>query len=284
MVPVVGLLALDDLANFDRPGLWLVPLGLLVGLPCVWELAGLFGRVTPGLDLRLVALVGVVMILLLCSPVLVPQWNPVLGTWGGIVLALTTGLVVLATMEMVRFRSAGNAAVRTAVSLFALALIGLPFAFVLNLRLLPLQPPRASLLAVASFVFVVKLADVGAYFAGRGYGQRRLAPGLSPNKTVEGAAGGFLAAVVAAMVFQLVIFPWVVGYPVGPATVPTVVAYGLSIAAAGLLGDLCVSMVKRDAGCKDSGDWLPGLGGLLDVTDSILWSAPVAYFWFAPWR
>ena len=132
------------------------------------------------------------------------------------------------------------------------------------------------LAALVSVVFIVKWSDVGAYFTGKSLGRNKLAPRISPGKTREGFVGGLLLAVAAAVVFHWFIIPWLLPAATRPA-LWLLTVYGLALAIAGVCGDLSVSMLKRDADRKDSGNWLPGLGGVLDVSDSLLWAAPLAY-------
>ena len=120
-------------------------------------------------------------------------------------------------------------------------------------------------LHVLFLFFVVAAADIGAFFAGRALGRRRLAPAVSPGKTWEGVAGGLALASVAG-----VIGAGFFGYPAVP-----FVAVCLGMAAISVLGDLSVSMLKRNAGLKDTGTLLPGHGGILDRIDSLLAATPV---------
>jgi phosphatidate cytidylyltransferase len=123
-------------------------------------------------------------------------------------------------------------------------------------------------LSLLLWVFIVTWStDIGAYFAGRRFGRRKLAPSISPNKTVEGLWGG----VAAAFLFGAV---WVLVTELNPARI--VLAPLFAVAAQG--GDLFESRMKRQAGVKDSGDWLPGHGGLLDRLDGLV---PVAVLTFA---
>jgi phosphatidate cytidylyltransferase len=114
-------------------------------------------------------------------------------------------------------------------------------------------------------VLMVIAADVGAYFAGRSVGRRRLAPRVSPGKTLEGAAGGLAAVALVA---------WGgAAYFALPA--PRVVIFGCAVGIFSIIGDLTESMFKRAAGLKDSGTLLPGHGGLLDRIDSVTAAAPL---------
>jgi phosphatidate cytidylyltransferase len=122
----------------------------------------------------------------------------------------------------------------------------------------------------------VKSSDAGAYFVGKGFGKRKLCPHISPGKTVEGAIGGFATAMIVAIVFFQFIFPLFVQYhSVPPVWGPALL--GLILGITGLIGDLVESMVKRAVGAKDSGSLLPGLGGIWDVTDSLLPTTIVGY-------
>ncbi|MCC5812381.1 MAG: phosphatidate cytidylyltransferase [Ectothiorhodospiraceae bacterium] len=111
-------------------------------------------------------------------------------------------------------------------------------------------------------------ADVGAYFAGRALGRRKLAPGISPGKTWEGAIGGLLLAVVAALVMETL-------FPVPPMSVVLLIPIVLLTVVFSVVGDLYESMVKRRVGVKDSGTLLPGHGGVLDRIDSLTASVTI---------
>jgi phosphatidate cytidylyltransferase len=117
---------------------------------------------------------------------------------------------------------------------------------------------------------VVKLSDVGAYFTGRAIGRHKLFPRISPKKTWEGLIGGMLAAIAASMAFAH--FSTHLSGLIGPVHAAVL---GLLLAVAGVLGDMFESVVKRAAGFKDSSSVIPGMGGLLDVLDSLLFGAPL---------
>ena len=114
----------------------------------------------------------------------------------------------------------------------------------------------------------ILLTDIGAYYAGRHLGKHKLAPVVSPNKTIEGSVGGGAAAVLGC---------FVIGYFIGLEWYYSLIA-GLLCTTFAQIGDLCESLIKRDAGVKDSGDTLPGHGGFLDRTDSFIFTIPVMYY------
>ena len=114
----------------------------------------------------------------------------------------------------------------------------------------------------------ILLTDIGCYYAGRHLGKHKLAPVVSPNKTIEGSIGGSICAIIGAMI---------VGWSFGLEWYYSMSA-GILCTAFAQIGDLCESLIKRDAGVKDSGDSLPGHGGFLDRTDSFIFTIPVMYY------
>lgn len=126
--------------------------------------------------------------------------------------------------------------------------------------------------AMVGAILAVKCDDIGAYFTGRLLGRHRMVPWISAAKTWEGFVGGAVASVAAGA--------WVGSQlPVG---VWHGVAFGALASALGPFGDLSESILKRNAGAKDSGTWLPGMGGAFDVLDSLLPTAPAALWLLAP--
>ncbi|MFC7392580.1 phosphatidate cytidylyltransferase [Scopulibacillus cellulosilyticus] len=131
---------------------------------------------------------------------------------------------------------------------------------------------RYSSLAEVFFVQILMwCTDSGAYFVGRKLGKRKLSPHISPNKSIEGAIGGVIVAVVAAIIFELIVpgqlFPsWGI-----------LLLVSVIISVFGQLGDLAESAIKRYYGVKDSGNILPGHGGLLDRFDSMIFILPVLF-------
>ena len=114
----------------------------------------------------------------------------------------------------------------------------------------------------------ILLTDIGAYYIGRHFGKRKLAQVISPNKTIEGSVGGIIFAISGALIIGYFInLDWYISFIAG--LLCTVFAQ---------LGDLSESLIKRDAGVKDSGDSLPGHGGFLDRTDSFIFTIPIMYY------
>ena len=125
-------------------------------------------------------------------------------------------------------------------------------------------------------ILIVKAGDIGAYFVGCTLGRHKLIPRLSPGKTWEGFGGGLAFALAAGLLW------WrLSGGRIGPLQLPLphAVALSLTIALAGVMGDLTESLMKRAAGVKDSAGYIRGMGGLLDVMDSILFAAPTMFFY-----
>lgn len=118
---------------------------------------------------------------------------------------------------------------------------------------------------VLAVVLLVAAADIGAYFAGRAFGKRKLAPRVSPGKTWAGAVGGVVAVAVIAVIYGLLT----------QASISLSLAVALPTAVASILGDLFESMLKRQRGVKDSSQLLPGHGGVLDRIDGLVAAAPI---------
>jgi len=150
--------------------------------------------------------------------------------------------------------------------------------------MIPISRGNASVLAadgrrlLAAALFMIWLCDTLAYFGGTAWGRHRLAPRISPKKSWEGAAFGFVGAVLGALVAWLVLRPDALG-------LRELLALGAVIGVVGQVGDLAESVIKRDVGVKDSSNLLPGHGGVLDRFDSFVFSLPVLFAWLKvrPW-
>src|SRR4029453_9533668 len=115
------------------------------------------------------------------------------------------------------------------------------------------------------------MADTGAYFAGHLFGRHKLAPRVSPGKTVEGLIGGILGSILAALIVRFLFWHDFSATHCG--------VLAVLVGLVGPLGDLSESLIKRSVGVKDSGQMIPGHGGLLDRLDALLFTAPLVYYY-----
>jgi phosphatidate cytidylyltransferase len=183
-----------------------------------------------------------------------------------IVLVLVATFPVVFGLTLLRPRLRGST-VAIALTLLGVAWIGLPFAHAVLLR--DAHHGDGVIVDVLVGTF---LGDTGAYFAGRMFGTRPLSR-LSPNKTVEGLAGGIVTA-IAAVWFAGLYQDWLKGWQA--------LVIGLGVALAAPVGDLFESLIKRDLGAKDSGRFFGAHGGALDRLDAVLFTVPVGYYiWIA---
>jgi phosphatidate cytidylyltransferase len=129
---------------------------------------------------------------------------------------------------------------------------------------------------VLAAMAIVWIADTAAYFAGRAFGRRKLAPEVSPGKTWEGVYGGLAAVAIYALALVPLAAAGGFSGTVSPIAVVVWIGLALALAALSVVGDLCESLLKRHAGVKDSGRLLPGHGGILDRIDALLPAMPAA--------
>lgn len=199
-------------------------------------------------------------------------WRLVLGVFAAAVLAAFL-------LEMATFREPGHSVMRMALATWTVAYLGVLPSFLAQLRWLPAEDGEAGqrgVGALALAIFVPKFCDIGAYFTGRLLGRHRMTPVLSPKKTWEGLAGGLVLSAVTSVAINRL--PSVPPLRAGDWAA---VGFGLTVGLAGVLGDLAESLIKRDCRAKDASQVVPGFGGVLDVVDSVIFAAPVAYVWLA---
>jgi phosphatidate cytidylyltransferase len=178
------------------------------------------------------------------------------------------GVVIIAIGAMMKSVEMRQAVAGAAAGGFALVYLGIPLGALVGVHVFGGRG------AVLLLVFTIVVSDSAQYYAGRTFGRHRLAPRLSPKKTVEGALGGF----VAAPVFLYFAGPYLV-----PVVTPLVIApLGVVLVACGIAGDLFESMIKRAADIKDSSALIPGHGGVLDRIDALLFATPPFYM-FLRW-
>ena len=189
-------------------------------------------------------------------------------------LILTACLMTIMVRELMR-RDMSHSLVHIGVTLLGIMYVGWLGAHLVMLRELPAgqgAEPRLGAYMVFYAALVTWATDTGAYLAGVAFGRRPLMPRISPKKTVEGAVGGLLAAALVG---------WLCAKGFAVFITPLVGALlGLVLGVAAQVGDLVESMLKRDAGMKDSAELIPGHGGVLDRFDSLLFTVPVTYYYF----
>jgi phosphatidate cytidylyltransferase len=181
-------------------------------------------------------------------------------------------LLAILILFALHFREQAGAIIDMAVSAFGLLYVALPLGMMMGILYFPMTEDGR--LWVAYLLAVTKLTDVGAYFGGSLLGRHKLAPQISPAKTIEGALFGLVFAVAVSFLFYLI------GNGVSSRSfhlsLIEMIGLGVVLGCVGQFGDLSESLLKRDANKKDS-NILPGLGGVLDSVDSLLFNAPIVY-------
>jgi phosphatidate cytidylyltransferase len=269
-----------------RPGWWLVLVAVVVAVRGAGEFVTLFG--THGVSLRR-ALVPMVTAALPLAAALgnaaVPSGvasggaGPAVASLvalGWTAAAAAIGVACLLGAEVMRYPADARPLDRAALGCLAMAALGLPLAALVGLRIVggSVGPDRAwplVLVPLVSLVAAVKGGDIAAYLIGSTFGRHRMAPTLSPGKTWEGAVASMVASVTVS---------WLVISGLSVAGVQPWggwLVFGLAVGGLGMLGDLAESLVKREVGAKDSGSALGGMGGALDLVDSLLFAAPAAW-------
>ncbi|HEY1066725.1 MAG TPA: phosphatidate cytidylyltransferase [Pirellulales bacterium] len=289
---VPGMLALCWLDLHVSPrGVVLVPFGAVVCCLAVEELVGLFKAAHFHVN-RWVIHIGCIALMFMSG---LPHWMAArdlgpLGGWGPAAVAFAACVGWTFADAIRTYNKPEDALVRFALATAAIAYLGWLFSVMVHILWVgPENRTNAAygITALASLLICVKMGDIGAYTVGRLIGRNRLAPLVSPGKTVEGLAGGLAFSVAGAWIAFALIAPLIIGMPFdftpGRSWLMWGV-YGVCICLAGILGDLSESMLKRSVGRKDSSTWMPGFGGVLDLIDSILMAAPAAYlFWSLGW-
>jgi len=177
-------------------------------------------------------------------------------------LALVLAVLVLSVLNFAR-PSRDHALVSTAVTLFGMVYVVWFFSHFIHIRLLP-----HGSFWIFYTLLLAKGGDAGAYFVGKKFGRTKLIEHISPNKSVEGAFGQFAVTVLLSLVSKIYL---------PQAGFSSLFLMGAVVGILAQLGDLAESVLKRDAGVKDSGQ-VPGLGGILDVLDSLLLTIPSIYY------
>ena len=214
------------------------------------------------IDVRRVSLgvFGAAIIVASLPMIPAPPWEG--GSWREVVLTVALGYLLV--MEVMR--PGERPLERVVYSLFGLLYIPWLLGYFLLLRYTP--DGETGLLYFALPLLATFAADIGGYFGGHFFGRRKLAPEVSPGKTVEGAVGGLLFSFVVVLVMTTLAHIW---------SPLEAFLYSVLVVSASQLGDLAESLIKRALRVKDSGSSLPGHGGFLDRIDSLLFAVPATY-------
>jgi phosphatidate cytidylyltransferase len=247
-LPLLGLLVF-----------WREPLGfglftLVVAAIALREYVAMTMKGRPAVERAIVVLIGVAFTVAV-------YLRPDAGVaWAMVAVVLVAALVLSRPDDM------PTASARLASAGFGIFYVG---GLIVSLALLH-RDARHGSLWVALALAVTFACDTGAYFVGRSLGRHKLAPAVSPGKTVEGGVGGLLAAFGFTVVAKFTFFPAL--------TWLDCVLVGLAAGILGPIGDLTESMLKRSAGVKDSGNLIPGHGGMLDRIDAVLFVGAYVYW------
>jgi phosphatidate cytidylyltransferase len=257
-IPIINLLLVFTIAALAGIG--------------VWEYAQLAKAKGLQPSSSLMIVIAVCEVFAFYASLTYPQWSK---------LALLIIILGFISFFIFHFRNPQNALMHVAVEFFGVCYLAVPFSFMLAI-LYPfshhslLQDGRWWLF----YLFLVtKITDIGGYFVGRLIGKHPLALHLSPKKTIEGAIGGLICAValsIAMSMFGKIFSISSFHLPLGDA-----IWIGMVIGLLAQVGDLAESLLKRDAFVKDS-NRLPGVGGVLDMVDSLIFTSPVVYFFIQP--
>ncbi len=233
-------------------GIWFTLAAIILAILCLGELFDLYAEVEP---VRLAGFLGVAGLGLAAY-------------FGDDFHVLLVAMAIFPVLFVVTLAQRQAGTLGMAITIFGVAWIGLSFAHGILLRELPHGSAILVDVLVGTFV-----GDTGAYLGGRWFGQRKLAPTVSPNKTVEGLAIGMFTAVLAT---------WLAGTYQDWLSGTDAILLGVGVAIAAPLGDLFESFVKRDAGTKDTGRLFGAHGGALDRLDAVMFSVVVGYYiWLA---
>ena len=266
LLGLAGLFSADWYLEHARivRGLPIAIVLMLVAAQAVWEMAKICGSAGV-LILAMSAVIGAAGLGTL------PMWQQFIGVElnGPQVILLLAAIVCIIFLEQMITRRTVDAIRTIACTMLAVMYLGVGGAMILHIRLMDAD----GLTRLIMFLAVVKSTDIGAYFTGSAIGKRKLIPWLSPGKSWEGLFGGLATA---AVISVLIAYFAGVDMAIWQAGL-----FGVIIGVVGQFGDLCESLLKRSANIKDSSSMVPEFGGILDIIDSPLIAAPVAYALFA---
>jgi phosphatidate cytidylyltransferase len=268
---ITALIALPVIiASIILPLWWQQAVWIFVGIAALALAAGLFEfySLTKKLELKADAAIGYLGAAALFVGFVfdAPAKAPDL-----LLATLASFTIILLISQTFRFK-ADFSKMLTGIGVTMVGVIYVAFmgGFLVSIRTGFENMPGLSTHLLAYFFLVIFASDIGAYFAGRAFGKHKLAPAISPGKTVEGLIGGLVFATGGAALATWWFFPEL--------PYKCSIPLAMALAIVGVLGDLAESAMKRGAGAKDAASILPGHGGFLDRLDSLLFGAPILYY------
>lgn len=266
-------------SSLGRPGLVLGLVTLTIGLMAASEV--LYFNQQSNADVKHWAVyAGVFLVIgLAFVPVLFEDYpaDCSIGRLGWPLFGMAAAVGLAFVSQMIGYKQGDEVIDDVARTIMVIAYIGVLLSFWAPLRIY--LGNAWGLVALFTLYVPVKMSDTMAYTVGKLIGRNKLAPELSPGKTIEGVAGGMLGGCLGALFVFYVLAPAITGSSTG-APWWLILVFGVVITIVGIVGDLSESLLKRDGGVKNSSRWLPGLGGVMDIIDSLLAAGPVVYaFW-----
>ncbi|MFA5103917.1 MAG: phosphatidate cytidylyltransferase [Candidatus Margulisiibacteriota bacterium] len=243
-------------------GLWFFALVAVIATISINELYNLMKKKGFNPYYTLGNLFNLIIITFVYNTIKHPSWEPAS-------TAILTAAVLCCFCAGIFIKRSAHATANISITLLGILYVGWLFSYLVLLRALT---PHGEFLFL--LMFVVWTADTLAYFIGKQFGKRQLSPYISPKKTIEGAVAGFAGAVIAAVLFGMAYEGTF--YPVN---IMHYLMIGGFVGIVGQLSDLSESLIKRDAGAKDSSNIIPGHGGVLDRMDSFIFTAPLLYYY-----
>lgn len=247
------------------PGMAIFVLAAAFSVMAARELAAILKANGVEASKRVTTTAAIMGLLVSC---VVPGWLPA-PVAVAVVSSAAVGVLLLSLVFHSRKRTVEGVVASAGGTLLAFVYLGLMFGFILAIR------REHSVWVLAWVILTTKSCDIGAYFTGRSIGKHKLIPWLSPGKTWEGLAGGLVTSAAVGALGLMLVKQAETGLPPAWTGLIAGAIFGLT----GQFGDLIESLFKRDAGIKDASSVLPGFGGVLDVLDSPLMTAPIAYWW-----
>lgn len=243
---------------------WLLPPAYFAGLAIIAAAIGQYELYTMARTRGITPLMitGIV----LGSLIVLTFYRPIPPYRGGLHFWITLCVVAVIVARLFSRRPVDGAFEDIAVTVFGIVYVALLFAFQVAIHAGPFGKKWLVFLYL-----VIWASDTGAYYIGTAFGKHRLYEKISPKKSIEGLLGGVLASILVAVLCKLWLAPSL--------GIIEAAILGAVLALAGTVGDLAESLIKRSAGVKDAGTIIPGHGGILDRMDSMLFAAPVLFFY-----